>query len=65
VEALLACGVSDPIVEHAILEVTLLGEEYSVNCGLFVGLEFVGDLVSLSLWEKISDGKEQQWWCGL
>ncbi len=48
-EALLACGVPDLIVEHVILEVALLGEEYSANCGLFVGLEFVGDLVRSQL----------------
>jgi len=45
VEVLLACGVPDLIVEHAILEVALLGEKCGANCGLFVGLEFVRDLV--------------------
>ena len=45
VEVLLACGVPDLIAEHAILEAALLSEEYSTNCRLFVGLEFVGDLV--------------------
>jgi len=45
VEVLLACGVPDLIAEHVILEVALLGEEYSTDCGLFVGLEFIGDLV--------------------
>jgi len=45
VEALLAHGVPDLIAEHTILKVALLGEEYSTDCGLFVGLEFIGDLV--------------------
>ncbi len=42
-------GVPDPIVEHAILKAALLGKEYSADCGLFVGLEFIGDLVQSQL----------------
>jgi hypothetical protein len=56
VEALLACGVPDLIAEHAILEAALLGEECGADCGLFVGLEFVGDLVRSQLM-----GENQRW----
>ncbi len=49
---LLACSVPDLIAEHAILEVALLGKKYGANCGLFVGLEFVRDLVWSQLMEE-------------
>jgi len=44
VKTFLACGVPNLVTEHAIFEAALLGEECGADCGLFVGLEFIGDL---------------------
>jgi len=52
VEPFLACGVPDLITKYAVFESALLGEECGTDCGLFVGLEFVGDLCGLSWREE-------------
>jgi hypothetical protein len=44
VKTFLACRVPDLVTEHAILEAALLGEECGADCGLFVALEFIGNL---------------------
>jgi hypothetical protein len=50
----LACGIPYLITKYAVFESALLGEECGTDCGLFVGLEFVGDLCGLSWWEGMS-----------
>lgn len=47
-EPFLTGGVPDLITEHTIFKATLLSEECGADCGLFVCLEFVGDLVCRS-----------------
>ena len=56
VEAFLAGSVPDLISEHAVFEAAFLCEESSADGGLFVGLEFVGDLRSLIKLLGVNDG---------
>ena len=60
-ETFLACGVPDLITKYAVFETALLGEECGADCGLFVGLEFIGDLCGLSRRERtrnVTRGKQ-------